>query len=163
MGNSQELDIKYKIEKTTLIKVSKFLITLLAVYYLVFGYICNIFEQTPGEHLLFIYTAFFDRESWLSLILFIAILTFQAYKEDFLVYSVKNNIWLTPFIILISWFWYIINYNVVFEPIVMYFMSIKGYINIGLLLLFEVLCGILGAYLKSKRRESIIKKRRGYI
>lgn len=162
-------------KKIDFIIAGKFILGLLLIHFLFFGYICNIFNKTPGDNLLFVYLSFFNSISWASILILFAIGVVQAFREDFLIYAIKNSIWTIPFIILMSWFWYMINYfNIPFlynfwsidawgywfsqlqldfigliNLLGSYFTSINGYLNILVLGLVYISAGILGGYFKT--------------
>jgi len=72
-----------------------------------------------------------------------------TYKEDIAHYGIRASLWLVPLIVIEGFFFYFIMYGFSFEPLVLQFASIKGYIN--LLILFGInLCGALsGMFLKN--------------
>jgi len=71
-----------------------------------------------------------------------------TYKEDIAHYGIRASLWLVPLIVFEGFFFYFIMFGFSFEPFVLQFASIKGYIN--LLILFGInICGALsGMYLK---------------
>jgi hypothetical protein len=150
----------------------------LLIFFFFFGFICNsgdmFKQQDPGNKLLFVYSAFVNTDTftpeglylpgflewiyliplWTSIFIFIGIGVYQAYKEDFLVYAIKNNIIMVVIIIVTSWIWYAWLYStLIFEVIWWYFTSIHGYINIFVILFLYVGAGILGGYLKIKKYQ----------
>jgi len=148
------------------------------IFFFFFGFICNtgdqFKQQDPGNKLLFVYTAFVSIDKfnplglylpgflewvylfplWLSVFIFFGIGVYQAYREDFLVYSIKNNIIMVVIIIVLSWIWYSWLYSTfIFTVIWWYFTSIHGYLNILVLLFLYVGAGILGGYLKINKYQ----------
>lgn len=155
-----------------------FFIGVLLIFFFFFGFICNsgdmFKQQDPGNKLLFVYTAFINTDTlnpkglylpgfldwvyliplWTSIFIFFGIGVHQAYKEDFLVYAIKNNILMVIFIIILSWIWYSWLYStLIFTVVWWYFTSIHGYFNIFVLLLLYVGAGILGGYLKINKYQ----------
>lgn len=95
-----------------------------------------------------------------SLLILLVIGIIQSYRENFVVYSIKNNIWTVPSIILISWMWTSINANeLFFTTIGRYFSNIDGYINILVILVVYIIAGVIGGWLKTlaQKREALIK------
>ena len=91
-------------------------------------------------------------------------------------FLVVDSFWSIPFIIVYSIFWFTWNYlfyrdlhegligpdavgvNTWFDPIVQYFTSYEGYLNILILLIVVIGSAILGAFLKIKYRETYKKR-----
>ncbi|MHA2366651.1 MAG: hypothetical protein ACXAC7_22050, partial [Candidatus Hodarchaeales archaeon] len=71
-----------------------------------------------------------------------------TYKEDIAHYGIRASLWLVPLIVFEGFIFYLIMFGFSFEPLVLQFGSIKGYIN--LFILFGInICGALsGKYLK---------------
>ena len=71
-----------------------------------------------------------------------------TYKEDIAHYGIRASLWLIPFIVFEGFFFYLIMFGFSAEPFILQFASIKGYINILILLVIN-LCGALsGMYLR---------------
>lgn len=159
-------------------KGEHFFIGYLMIFFLFFGIICNTglsgFQKDPGNKLLFVYTAFVSKDTfyfdnlflpgwlsfifsipaWTSIFVFVGIGILQAYREDFLVYAIKNNILMVPLIIITSWIWYAINYSTsIFKVIFWYFTSPHGYLNIIVLIFFYGLAGFVGGFLRIRKYE----------
>ena len=154
----------------------------LIIYYLFFGFISNLGPaaelKEPGDRLLFIYWNFVTNlgmnwtglyppdylwwiwyiPGWLSFFILFGIGVAQAFREDFLVYAVKNNLMMVPLIIITSWIWYSINYRAnLFYVMGRYFSSYHGYINIIVIVSIYVGAGFLGGWLKTyKNRYKVI-------
>jgi len=143
------------------------------IFFFFFGFICNTGDpakqQDPENKLLFVYTAFINTDKfnplglylpnwldwieliplWTSLFILFAIGVYQAYREDFLIYAIKNNIIMVAIIIIMSWIWYSWLYSaLIFKVIWWYFTSIHGYLNIFVILFVYVGAGIFGGWLK---------------
>lgn len=161
--------------------IGNLLLGLFLLYFFFFGYVCNVYDKNPGDNLLFIFKSFFDPyvktdiqeyvnlfvvgtghveylkfelkyPISLGLLIFIGIGTLQGYRENFLVYSIKRNLWTIPFVILLSIIWHGINFQVDFYyALGEYFASGLGYLNLIILELIFVGSGIFGGFLKSLR------------
>ncbi|UYP44438.1 hypothetical protein NEF87_000723 [Candidatus Lokiarchaeum ossiferum] len=87
-----------------------------------------------------------------SILILFFIGIYQGYQEDFMVYSIKNNFWMVPFIVLLSWIWSAVVYvgtRNIFQIIGDYFSSYHGYLNIIFLVIWYTSAGIVGGILKS--------------
>ncbi len=177
-------------------RLGAFLIGWAVIYYVVFGILSNYWEKTGvidgpeiGDNILFVYQNFTNFQStsyydiiqgetvtklgtWYILLIFFAVAIFVGYKEDFLIYAVKRNIWLIPHIIILSIIWDGINDVYLYRTFVRtatfaftilmnvgeYFSRIEGYIN--LLILFGIFVGggLIGGWIKIFRRQHLYKK-----
>ncbi|MFW9939864.1 MAG: hypothetical protein ACFFFT_02395 [Candidatus Thorarchaeota archaeon] len=79
----------------------------------------------------------------------------MVFREKFFEFGIRNSIWLTPFIIGQSWFWYIfVNYKLdIFIQIGRFFTSYEGYLTIFSILSINLLAAILAVYVKSLYNE----------
>ncbi len=137
--------MKFKIEFG---RQGNFIVALLLLHFVFFGYICNIYERTVGEKVLFLYQAMFDPIAILSGILLFGIVFLMVLRENFFEYGIRNSIWLIPFIIVMSWIWYwFINGFDIFM-IGFYFTRFETYINILVLLGINILSALLAAITK---------------
>jgi len=137
--------MKFKIEFG---RQGNFIVALLLLHFVFFGYICNIYERTVGEKVLFLYQAMFDPIAILSGILLFGIVFLMVIRENFFEYGIRNSIWLIPFIIVMSWIWYwFINGFDIFM-IGFYFTRFETYINILVLLGINLLSALLAAITK---------------
>jgi hypothetical protein len=136
--------------KIELGRQGNFFFACLLIYFVFFGYICNIYQRNVGERLLFLYQVFFDLSSILSLVILFAIIFFMTFREKFYEYGLRNSIWMIPLVIIMSWFWYWVVYGFNIVVIAIYFTRIEGYITILTLAGVIILSAILGAYTKTR-------------
>jgi hypothetical protein len=170
------------------------IIGLAIIYYIIFGILSNYWEKGLLDHrplddnVLFIYRnllnlphqyyATLDRAwyndfgTWYIFLIFLATAIYVGYSQDFLIYSVKRNMWMVPIIVVLSIFWNGLNdvyyyrsffrngsfIYTIFMNAADYFTSIHGYINILVLFVFLVGGGLIGGYLKIVRRERLRRK-----
>lgn len=170
-------------------RLGAYLIGWAVIYFIVFGILSNHWEKTPGDNVLFVYQNFtnfksttyydiIDQEmvtkfgTWYILLIFLAVAIFIGYKEDFLIYAVKRNIWLIPHVIILSIIWDGINDVYVYRTFVRtatwfftilmnvgeYFTRIEGYYNLLILFVVFVGGGLLGGWVKIFRRQRLYKK-----
>lgn len=170
-------------------RLGAYLIGWAVIYYVVFGVLSNYWEKTPGDNVLFVYQNFNNFQTstyydiikdqmvtklgtWYILLIFILIAVYIGYKEDFLIYAVKRNIWLIPHVIILSIIWDGINNVYVYRTFVRtatwaftvfmnvgkYFTSIEGYINLIILFVIFAGGGLLGGWIKIFRRQRLYKK-----
>lgn len=146
----------WKIE-IDLSRQSNFILTLLLIHFVFFGFICNIYLKNIGEELLFLYQILFNPTTILSLVILIAIVFFMVIREDFLEYGIRNSIWLTPFIIGMSWFWYWFLNGLDITFIGQYFIRIESYLTILSILAINFLTAIMTSIIKEKYKKYIEK------
>ena len=108
------------------------------------------FEIIPETVIIMIFWTyeFFLASFMLPCLLLFFVCFWLTYKEDIAHYGIRASLWLVPFIVFEGFFFYLIMFGFSFEPFVLQFVSIKGYIN--LLIIFGInICGALsGMYLK---------------
>lgn len=140
-----------------------FILTLLLIHFLFFGYICFVYGKSIGENILFFHLILFNPQSFLSLIFLIMIIFILAFRENFFEYGIKNSIWVIPFMIVMSWVWYwfINGFNILL--IFIYFIRYETYISILTLVAINLSSALLGSYLRIKYTLYIETVRKGKI
>jgi hypothetical protein len=125
-----------------------FILALLLLHFLFYGYLCNVYLKGIGDKVLFLYQAIFDPTAIFSGIILFGIVFLMVLREGFYEYGIRNSIWLIPFIIVMSWIWYwfINGFNIFM--IGWYFIRIETYINILVLLGINLLSALLAAITK---------------
>ncbi len=146
--------MKIKIE---LSRQGNFILAILLTHFIFFGYICNIYEKTIEEKLLFLHQVLFAPYSFLSMVILFAIVFFMVLREKFFEYGIRNSIWLTPIIIVQSWIWMWILYGFDITIIGEFFTRYEGYLTILSILCLNLLSAILAAIIKGQY-ETYIKK-----
>jgi len=137
--------MKSKIE---LGRQGNFILALLLLHFVFFGYICNVYEKSIGDGVLFLYKVIFNPVSILSGIILFGIVFLMVFRENFFEYGIRNSIWLIPAIIIMSWIWYwFINGFDIFM-IGVYFIKIETYINLLVLLGINILSALLASITK---------------
>lgn len=137
--------MKFKIEFG---RQGNFILALILLHFVFFGYISNVYEKNVGDRVLFLYKVIFNPISFLSGIILFGIVFLMVLRENFFEYGIRNSIWLIPFIIVMSWIWYwIINGFDIFM-IGIYFTRLETYINILVLLGINLLSALLAAITK---------------
>jgi len=140
-----------KIKKIEFARQTNFLLALLLIHFLFFGYLSNVYQKTIGDGVLFLYQVLFSPQSYLSLIILVLIVFLMAFRENFFEYGIRNSIWLVPFIIVQSWIWYwfiIEDFDI--GVIGAYFLRIESYITILTLLGVNVITATLASIAKEK-------------
>lgn len=143
--------------KIDLSRQGNFILAILLIHFVFFGFICNIYLRTIEEELVFLYQILFNPSTILSLVILIAIIFLMVIKENFFEYGIRNSIWLVPIIILLSWFWYWLLNGFNIALIGVYFTSIEGYLTIISLLGINFVSAISAAILKEKYKRYIEK------
>ena len=147
-----------KMIKIEFSRQGNFILTLLLIHFLFFGYICNVYEKSIGLNIFFLHNVLFNSTSYLSAIILFIIVFVMAFRETFYEYGIRNSIWLILFIIIESWIWYwIIFKNFDLFVIIFYFSNLESYITILSLLGINLLASILGSAVKYKYKEHIKK------
>ncbi|MFX0177531.1 MAG: hypothetical protein ACFE85_15060 [Candidatus Hodarchaeota archaeon] len=134
---------------------ANFILALLLLHFVFFGFLCNIFQKDIGIRILFLYQVLFSFEnfSFLSTIILFIIVFLMAFRETFFEYGIKNSIWLIPAIIIQSWIWYWFIEGFDILIIFLYFARIESYITILSLLGIILLAAVLGVVSKIKYQE----------
>ena len=150
--------------KIDLSRQGNFIMAVILIHFLFFGYISNVYEKTIGNRVIFLYQVLFNPISILSLFILIAIVFFLGFREQFFEYGIKNSIWLIPVIIIESWIWFMFinsfqaNLLELFATLfITYFLSFESYLTILILLGINILSAILGAFSKQKYKEYLAK------
>jgi hypothetical protein len=130
-----------------------FIVAILLVHFVFFGYIANVFEKSIGLDIIFLNKVLFNPNSYFSIIILIAIVFFVVFRESFFEYGIRNSIMLVPIIIGMSWMWswFINGFNLIIIPL--FFASLEGYLTILVLLGINFGTALLASMLKEKYKE----------
>jgi hypothetical protein len=71
-----------------------------------------------------------------------------TYKEDIAHYGIRASLWLVPFIVFEGFFFYLIMFGFSFEPLLLQFASIQGYVNLLILFGINISGALSGMFLK---------------
>ena len=140
-----------KLKKIEFARQTNFVLALLLIHFVFFGYLSNVYQKSIGEGVLFLYQVLFHPDSYLSSIILAAIVFLMAFREKFFEYGIRNSIWLVPFIIVQSWIWYwfiIESFDITI--IGGYFLRIESYITILTLLGLNIFIAILASIARIK-------------
>ena len=141
--------------KIELARQGTFILVIIFIHFIFFGYIANVYEKEfpIGIDLIFLNTILFSPVSYLSTVILIVIVFFLAFRENFFEYGLRNSIMLVPVIIGMSWIWsWIINgFNLLIIPL--FFISLDGYLTIISILGINLATAILASILKQKYKE----------
>ena len=142
--------MKLKIDLT---RQGNFILAILLIHFVFFGYLSNIFQKQIGEKILYLYQNFIDPESYLSIIILFAIVFVMVLREKFFEYGIRNSIWLTPIIIIQSfiWFWIMFGFDVAI--IGDFFTRYEGYVTILSILGVNLFAAILASIFKQYRNK----------
>ena len=136
-----------------------FIVAILLIHFVFFGYIANVIEIYEEEFvksfvdIIFLNKILFSPASYLSTLILIAIVFILAFRETFFEYGLRNSIMLVPIIIGMSWLWsWIINgFNLIIIPL--FFITLDGYLTIISLFGINFSTAILATILKQKYEE----------
>ncbi len=140
-----------KFTKIEFARQTNFILALLLIHFVFFGYLSNVYEKSIGEGVLFLHQVIFHPESFYASIILAAIVFLMAFRETFFEYGIRNSIWLVPFIMVQSWIWYwfiIENFDI--SVIWTYFLRIESYITILTLLGVNILSAIFASIARQK-------------
>ena len=140
-----------KFKKIEFARQTNFILAILLIHFVFFGYLSNLYEKSIGEGILFLYQVLFDPRSYFASIILAAIVFLMVFRENFFEYGIRNSIWLVPFIMVQSWIWYwfiIENFDI--SLIWGYFTRIESYITILTLLGINISVAILAAIVRQK-------------
>ena len=140
-----------KFKKIEFARQTNFVLALLLIHFVFFGYLSNVYAKSIGEGVLFLHQVLFHPQSYFASIILVGIVFIMAFREKFFEYGIRNSIWLVPFIIVQSWIWYwfvIENFDI--TVIWIYFLRIESYITILTLLGINILTAILAAIAREK-------------
>ena len=142
--------MKFKIDIS---RQGNFILALLLIHFVFFGYLSNIFQKQIGEKILYLYQIFIDPEYYLSIIILFAIVFVMVLREKFFEYGIRNSIWLTPIIIIQSfiWFWMMFGFDITI--IGDFFTRYEGYVTIFSILGVNLFAAILAAIFKQYRNK----------
>lgn len=132
-----------------------FIVALLMVHFIFYGFIANVYGKSIGEDILFTYKILFSPRSWFSIFILIVIVFFLVLRETFFEYGIRNSIMLTPFIVGMSWIWYwfIIDFDIAVIPL--YFIRFEAYLTIISILGVNFITAIIASILKQMYKELI--------
>lgn len=172
----------------------KLFLGFLFVFFALFGIISEVFKREIHEGLIWLFSAFPRVDEWVFVeilgipnaqnwffigIIPIFILFFTCfiltYKEDIYLYGFKHSLWMVPFIIGCSFFWYSYIHDwrpreddtwIPTSPFILLFGSWQGWLNIFLLLIVNLTGAFAGWQVKEllriyvKKEEPLLLKRR---
>ena len=155
-----------KFKKIELARQTNFILALILVHFVFFGYLANVYGKSEldsinlilGERILFLYQVMFNPISYFSAIFLFLIVFFMVFRERFFEYGIRNSIWLVPAIMIQSWIWYwFITESFDISLIWGYFTRLESYITILVLLGINTLAAILGAIARERYNAFITR------
>jgi hypothetical protein len=137
---------------------TNFILALILVYFVFFGYLANIYQKSIGMSILFLHEVMFSPQSFLAVIILAGIIFLMVYREPFYEYGIRNSIWIIPFMIVISWVWYWFIFGEFDWTVIgWYWLRIESYITILTLLGINLLTAILASIAKEKYQRYLLK------
>jgi len=137
--------MKSKIE---LGRQGNFIVALLLLHFVFFGYISNVYQKNIGDGVLFLYKVIFNPTSILSGLILFGIVFLLVMRENFFEYGIRNSLWLIPAIIIMSWIWYFFINGFNIFMIGIYFLRLETYINFLVLLGIILLSALIASIIK---------------
>ena len=129
-----------------MILIPVYLMFILDIYWNLFNlpaFILCIAEGDSCQNLL----GFFNVQGLVVLLLFFVSFVL-TYSEDVPYYGIKASIWLVPFLIIEAFIFHLIIFGFSFEPLILQFGRLEGYINILLLMMITLSGSNLGKRMK---------------
>jgi len=147
------MKIKIEIGRQT-----NFILALILVYFVFFGYLANVYQKNIGMSILFLHQVMFSPQSFLAVIILAGIIFLMVYREPFYEYGIRNSIWIIPFMVVISWVWYWFIFGEFDWTVIgWYWLRIESYITILTLLGINLLTAILASIAKEKYQRYLLK------
>ena len=137
---------------------TNFILALILVYFVFFGYLANVYQKNIGMSILFLHQVMFSPQSFLAVIILAGIIFLMVYREPFYEYGIRNSIWIIPFMVVISWVWYWFIFGEFDWTVIgWYWLRIESYITILTLLGINLLTAILASIAKEKYQNYLMK------
>ena len=167
-----------KFKKIELGRQTNFLLAIMLLHFIFFGYLANVYTKDIGMGVLFLYQVMFNPRSFFSLIILFAIVFFMAFREHFFEYGIRNSVWLIPVIMGMSWIWYwfitvstvavnifgneIFIYDItsIFPIIGMYFLRLESYLTLLLILVINLTASISAAVAREKYNDYLSRTKK---
>ena len=80
--------MKWKID---LARQGNFIMAVILIHFVFFGYISNVYEKAIGNRVLFLYQVLFNPFSILSLVILMVIIFFMVFREEFFEYGITSK------------------------------------------------------------------------
>jgi len=140
--------------KIDLSRQGNFILAILLLHFVFFGYLSLTFEKAIGDRLLFLYQILFNPNFFISLIILFVIVFIMVLREEFFEYGIRNSIWLTPIIIGQSFIWtWIINGFFDVTIIGELFTRYEGYLTIFSILSINLFAAVLASIITQYKRR----------
>jgi len=147
-----------KFTKIEFARQTNFILALLLIHFVFFGYLSNAYEKSIGEGVLFLHQVLFHPQSYFASIILAVIVFIMVFRERFFEYGIRNSIWLVPFIVVQSWIWYwfvIESFDI--SVIWGYFLRVESYITILTLIGMNVIVAVLAAIARQKYNAFVMR------
>lgn len=142
-----------KFKKIDIGRQGNFILGLLLIHFLFFGYLANVYISGIGDGILFLYKVMFNPYSFVSAIILFLIIFLMTFRENFYEYGMRNSVWTIPFIIVESWIWYwFITGEFDITIIGGYFIRFESYLTILSLFALVLSATFLGAIAKEQHK-----------
>jgi len=163
---------KIKKEKIEITKQGNFILSLLGIYFIFFGYICLIYNEFISEEgivsyeIIFLNRIFFSKSTWAASLIVFIIIAFMAFRENFHEYALRYTHYLIIFTFISSfiWHWMAVEFDL---NLILYFFGFKkvdgigrfeGYLTIFIVIFLYYLSAFVGCALKKEYQKYLKKK-----
>jgi len=162
-----------KREKREITKQGNFILSLLGIYFIFFGYICLVYNEFITEYgvisyeIIFLNRIFFSKETWAAAIIVFLIIAFMAFRENFHEYALRYTHYLIIFTFISSFIrhWIAVEFNLNLIPIFLGFTKVEGigwyegYLSIVIVIILYYFSAFVGCALKKEYQKYLKKKR----
>ena len=159
-------------EKRAITKQGNFILSLLGIYFLFFGYICLVYNEFISEEgvisyeILFLNRIFFSKSTWAASIIIFLVTAFMAFREDFHEYALRYTHYLIIFTFISSfvWHWIAVEFNLNIIPIFLGIIKVEGigrfegYLSIIIVIVLYYLSAFVGCALKKEYLKRLKKR-----
>ena len=164
---------KIEREKMEITKQGNFILSLLGIYFIFFGYICLVYNEFISEagivsyEIIFLNRIFFSKKTWAAAIIVFIIITFMAFRENFHEYALRYTHYLIIFTFISSFFWHwmAVEFDLSLIPIFLGIIKVEGigrfegYLSIIIVIILYYLSAFVGCALKKEYQKYLKKKR----
>lgn len=152
---------------STLILIEQITFLIIYIVILIIPFICKFVLEWSTKnsvktllvcHIIYLFFLFGPR----PLVIYFLIIFILVFREEFFEYGIRNSIWITPFIIGMTWMWYFLMNpgSNLLAIIGVYFIRIESYLTILTLLGINLITAIIASVTKEEYKKYLqqIKK-----
>ncbi|MHA1560506.1 MAG: hypothetical protein ACTSPA_00135 [Promethearchaeota archaeon] len=152
-------------------KQGNFILSLLGIYFIFFGYICLVYNEFISEEgivsyeIIFLNRIFFSKTTWAASLIVFIIIAFMAFRENFHEYALRYTHYLIIFTFISSFFWHwmAVEFDLSLISIFFGFKKVEGigrfegYLTIIIVIILYYLSAFVGCALKKEYKKHLKK------